>query len=108
MLAGEIERGSSLSAALAKHPKIFNNLYVAMVRSGEAGGVLESVLDRLAGNLEREVALRQRIKSAMTYPIVVFGFVTLILMAMLVFIVPQFKDIYGQLGGTLRSPPRSS
>jgi type IV pilus assembly protein PilC len=101
---GEIERGSSLSAALAKHPKIFNNLYVAMVRSGEAGGVLESVLDRLAGNLEREVALRQRIKSAMTYPIVVFGFVTLILMAMLVFIVPQFKDIYGQLGGTLPLP----
>jgi type IV pilus assembly protein PilC len=103
---GEIERGSSLSAALAKYPKVFNNLYVAMVRSGEAGGVLESVLDRLADNLEREVALRQRIKSAMTYPIVVLGFVSLILMAMLVFIVPQFKDIYTNLGGTLPLPTK--
>jgi type IV pilus assembly protein PilC len=103
---GEIERGSSLSAAMAKHPKVFNNLYVAMVRSGETGGVLESVLDRLADNLEREVALRQRIKSAMTYPIVVLGFVSLILMAMLVFIVPQFKDIYTNLGGTLPLPTK--
>src|SRR2546428_5428225 len=70
---GEIERGSSLSAAMAKYPKVFSNLYVAMVRSGETGGVLESVLDRLADNMEREVALRQRIKSAMTYPVVVLG-----------------------------------
>ena len=103
---GDIERGSSLSAAMGKHPKVFNNLYVAMVRSGEAGGVLEAVLDRLAANLEREVALRQRIKSAMTYPVVVLGFVSLILLAMLVFIVPQFKDIYKNLGGTLPLPTR--
>jgi type IV pilus assembly protein PilC len=101
---GEIERGSSLSAAMAKHPKVFNNLYVAMVRSGEAGGVLEAVLERLASNLEREVALRQRIKSAMTYPVVVLGFVGLILLAMLVFIVPQFKNIYTTLGGKLPLP----
>jgi type IV pilus assembly protein PilC len=102
----EIERGSSLSAALAKHPKVFNNLYVAMVQSGETGGVLEAVLDRLANNLEREVALRQRIKSAMTYPIVVLGFVSLILLAMLVFIVPQFTNIYATLGGKLPLPTR--
>jgi type IV pilus assembly protein PilC len=101
---GEIERGSSLSAAMAKFPKVFNNLYVAMVRSGETGGVLESVLDRLADTLEREVALRQRIKSAMTYPIVVLGFVGLILMAMLIFIVPQFKSIYATLNGKLPLP----
>ena len=82
---GDIERGSSLSAAMAKHPKVFNNLYVAMVRSGEAGGVLEAVLERLASNMEREVALRQRIKAAMTYPVVVLGFVSLILLAMLIF-----------------------
>jgi type IV pilus assembly protein PilC len=101
---GEIERGSSLSAAMAKYPKVFNNLYVAMVRSGETGGVLESVLDRLADTLEREVALRQRIKSAMTYPVVVLGFVGLILMAMLIFIVPQFKSIYATLNGKLPLP----
>jgi len=102
----EVERGSSLSAALAKHPKVFNTLYVSMVRSGEAGGVLEAVLIRLAQNLEREVSLRHRIRSAMTYPIVVLGFVTLIMVAMLLFIVPQFKGIYATLGGTLPLPTR--
>jgi type IV pilus assembly protein PilC len=75
-----------------------------MVRSGEAAGVLESVLDRLALNLEKEVGLRQRIKSAMTYPIVVLGFVSLIMMAMLIFIVPQFKSIYASLNGKLPLP----
>src|SRR5262245_38398325 len=89
----DIERGSSLSAALAKHPKVFNRLYVAMVKSGETGGVLDQVLIRVADNIEREVSLRHRIRSAMTYPVVVLGFVTLILIAMLVFIVPQFKGI---------------
>ena len=98
---GEVERGSSLSAAMAKHPKVFNDLYVAMVRSGEAGGVLEAVLERLANNMEREVSLRGKIKSAMTYPIVVAGFVSLIFTAMLMFIVPQFKSIYATLNGTL-------
>ena len=102
----EIEKGASLSAALAKQPKVFNNLYVAMVQSGETGGVLEAVLERLAANLEREVALRQRIKSAMTYPIVVLGFVSLIMLAMLVFIVPQFENIYATLGGSLPLPTR--
>jgi type IV pilus assembly protein PilC len=97
----DIERGSSLSAAMAKHPKVFNNLYVAMVRSGETAGVLEQVLERLANNLEREVQLRNKIRSAMTYPIVVLGFVTLILAAMLIFVVPQFKTIYASLKGEL-------
>jgi type IV pilus assembly protein PilC len=97
----DVERGSSLSAAMAKHPKAFNRLYVAMVRSGEAGGVLDQVLERLATNLEREVSLRNRIRSAMTYPIVVLGFVTMILVAMLIFVVPQFKSIYDSLHGTL-------
>jgi type IV pilus assembly protein PilC len=102
----DIERGSSLSAAMQKHPKVFSKLYVAMVKSGETGGVLDQVLVRLADNLEREVSLRHRIRSAMTYPIVVLGFVTLILAAMLIFIVPQFKSIYAQLGGSLPLPTK--
>jgi type IV pilus assembly protein PilC len=102
----EIERGSSLSGAMAKHPKVFDNLYVSMIRSGETGGVLDAILERLATNLEREVALRQKVKSAMTYPVMVLGFVTLILMAMLIFIVPQFKSIYSTLHGTLPLPTR--
>ena len=67
----DVERGSSLSAALAKHPKAFNRLYVAMVRAGEAGGVLDSVLQRLATTIEKQVELRRKVKSAMTYPAVV-------------------------------------
>ncbi|MDP8957361.1 MAG: type II secretion system F family protein [Actinomycetota bacterium] len=102
----EIERGASLSAALSKHPKVFGNLYVSMVKAGETGGVLENVLDRIAQNLERELSLRQRIRSAMTYPIVVLGFVLLIMLAMLLFVVPQFRSIYGQLGGQLPLPTR--
>jgi type IV pilus assembly protein PilC len=77
-----------------------------MVRAGETGGVLDSVLLRLADQIETEVELRQRIKSAMTYPVVVLAMVTLILTAMLLFVVPQFKDIYAQLGGTLPLPTR--
>jgi type IV pilus assembly protein PilC len=100
----DIERGASLSSAMTRFPKVFNNLYVAMIRSGEAAGVLEAVLERLAGNLEREVSLRNRIKSAMTYPVVVLGFVGMIMAAMLLFVVPQFKAIYASLGGKLPTP----
>src|SRR6266511_765747 len=102
----DVERGSALSVAMAKRPKAFNNLYVAMVRSGETGGVLDSVLLRIADNIENEVELRQRIKSAMTYPVVVLAMVGLILVAMLLFIVPQFKSIYAELHGTLPLPTR--
>ena len=102
----DVEQGSSLSAALAKHPKAFNRLFVAMVKAGEAGGVLDSVLLRLADQIEREVSLRQKIKSAMTYPVVVLFFVLMILAAMLLFIVPQFEGIYADLGGTLPLPTR--
>jgi len=77
-----------------------------MVRSGETGGLLDDVLLRLAALLEREVHLRQKIKSAMTYPVAVVVLVTLILAAMLLFVVPQFKSIYSQLGGSLPLPTR--
>jgi type IV pilus assembly protein PilC len=102
----DVERGSSLSVAMAKHPKTFSSLYVAMIKAGETGGVLDQVLLRLADNTEKEVALRQRVKSAMTYPVVVLAMVSLILVAMLMFIVPQFKTIYSQLHGTLPLPTR--
>jgi type IV pilus assembly protein PilC len=102
----DIEQGSSLSAAMQKHPKVFNDLYVSMVKSGETGGSLDTVLLRLADMIENEVKLRGKIKSAMTYPIAVVALVSLILTAMLLFVVPQFKSIYGQLGGSLPLPTR--
>jgi type IV pilus assembly protein PilC len=102
----DVERGSSLSEALSKHPKAYDNLYVAMVRAGEAGGVLDQVLLRLAETIEAKVALRQKVRSAMTYPIVVFVMVILILTAMLLFVVPMFENLYSELGGILPLPTR--
>ncbi len=102
----DVERGASLSEALTKHPKAFNDLYVAMVKSGEAGGVLDDVLLRLADMIERDVKLRGKIKSAMTYPVAVLFFVGLIMSAMLLFVVPQFKSIYTSLGSQLPLPTR--
>ena len=109
-VAGEIrldvEKGVSLSAALAKHPKVFSRLYIAMVRSGEVGGVLDAVLMRLADTIEKQVELRRKVKSAMTYPVVALSICLLISAAMLLFIVPQFKAIYVDLGGELPLPTR--
>ncbi|MFN8035987.1 MAG: type II secretion system F family protein [Acidimicrobiia bacterium] len=102
----DVERGSSLSGAMAKHPKAFNRLYVSMVKSGEAGGVLDSVLVRLADTIEKQVELRRKIKSAMTYPAVVAVLVFLIATGMILFVVPMFKNIYKELGGTLPTPTR--
>ncbi len=100
----DVEQGQSLSGAMGRHPKAFSDLYVAMVKAGETGGVLDNVLLRLADNIEKEVELRRKVKSAMTYPVVVVMLVGLIMSAMLLFVVPQFKSIYAQLGGTLPLP----
>jgi type IV pilus assembly protein PilC len=102
----DVEQGSSLSAALAKHPKAFTNLFISMIKAGETGGVLDDVLLSLADQIEKEVELRRQIRSAMTYPVVVVALVMLILSAMLLFVVPQFETIYSNLGGTLPLPTR--
>ena len=102
----DVEKGASLSQALGKHPKVFNRLYVAMVRAGETGGVLDGVLMQLASILEKQVELRRKIKSAMTYPVAVLCLVLLIVTAMLVFVVPTFETLYADLGGTLPLPTR--
>ncbi|MBN1459141.1 MAG: type II secretion system F family protein [Armatimonadetes bacterium] len=99
---GEVKRdvagGSSLTEALQKHPRIFSALYVNMMRSAEAGGILDQVLDRLAGFLEKEQETRNKIKSAMTYPAVVFCFATLMLLGLLFFVLPKFKGIFETMG----------
>jgi type IV pilus assembly protein PilC len=100
----DVEKGSSLSTALARHPKAFNRLYVSMVKAGETGGVLDSVLLRLATTIEKQVELRRKVKSAMTYPAVVAVLVLCIVTAMLLFIIPMFQDLYTQLGGKLPLP----
>ena len=101
---GDVEKGASLSQAMQKHPKIFGRLYVAMVRAGEASGALEDVLLQLATTLEKQMALRQKVRSAMTYPVAVFGLVAIICIAMLAFVVPMFEKLYDRLGGSLPTP----
>ena len=103
----DVEQGSSLSGAMGKHDHVFNNLYVSMVRAGETGGSLDSTLTALAEMIEREVRLRGKIKSAMTYPVAVVALVILIMSAMLLFVVPQFEAIFSQLGGSLPLPTRA-
>jgi len=97
----DIESGLSFSEALDKHPKVFNPLYVAMVRAGEAGGVLEEALERIADQLEKDDALRRQVKSAMAYPTVVLVFALGVLLALIAFIVPVFVGVFEEFGGEL-------
>jgi type IV pilus assembly protein PilC len=97
----DVEQGQSLSQSLAKHPKAFPKLYVAMVRAGEAAGMLDEVLLRVAAMLESDVKLRAKIKSAMTYPVIVLIMAIVLSGAMLVFIVPTFAAMFDDLGGEL-------
>jgi len=100
-LRADVEGGLLLSQAMARHPKVFNELYVSMVQAGEASGMLDNVLDRVADQIEKETKLKRRVKGAMIYPTVVFTFATLVLVAMLMFIVPIFAKIFTSLGGQL-------
>ena len=102
----DVEKGTSLSQAMERHPKAFNPLYTSMVKAGEVGGVLDDTLLRLADTLESQAALKSKIKSAMMYPIAVFGLVVFIVAAMLIFVVPMFESLYADLGGTLPLPTR--
>lgn len=101
-----VEEGTALSTALKAHPKVFSELYVAMIESGEIGGALDETLLRLADTLEAQVRLRSKVKSAMAYPTVVMALIALVLTAMLVFVVPIFDEMYTDLGGTLPFPTR--
>jgi type IV pilus assembly protein PilC len=100
-LRKDVEAGLLLSEAMARHPKVFSRLYVAMVEAGEAAGILDIVLDRVAFQIEKQEAIRRRVKGAMIYPTMVLIFATLVLIGMLMFLVPVFVNIFAQLGGQL-------
>ena len=102
----KVESGETLGDALKEHPKIFNELFIAMVEAGEAGGILDTILERLAVHLEKMDALMRKIKSAMTYPIVVFSVSMGATAFMLLFLIPRFAAMFDDFGGELPLPTK--
>jgi type IV pilus assembly protein PilC len=100
-LRRDVEGGLLLSEAMSKHPKVFSRLYISMVEAGEAAGILDIVLDRVAYQIEKQEQIRRRVKGAMVYPTMVLIFATCVLIGMLMFLVPVFVNIFKQLGGQL-------
>lgn len=101
LVKSDVEAGFTLSNAMAKHPKVFSELYISMVRAGEIGGALDEILNEIADLMEKDFALRQKVKSAMAYPSFVIGAAVLMTIFMLTFILPQFVGVFAQFGGEL-------
>ena len=93
----EVEGGAPLSEAMGRHPTVFDGLYTNMVKAGEAGGVLDVILSRLAGFMEKSERLKKRVKGAMIYPLVVFTVTISILMLIMIFVVPKFEQVFKQM-----------
>jgi type IV pilus assembly protein PilC len=100
----DIEGGEFISSAMAKHPQAFDHLYVSMVKSGEVGGVLDEVLDRLALYLENIAALRRKVISAMAYPVMIAIVAVAVVVFLLVFVIPKFKEVFEMFGEKLPRP----
>ena len=103
-ISADIENGETFSDTLRKYPRAFPDIYTSMVRAGEAGGDLDGVLLQLADYLESSEELKRRIKSAMTYPVVAFSMILVIAGALIIFVVPQFKDMFENMGAKLPAP----
>ena len=103
-VTGRVQGGESFNGSLAKHPLVFNRLYVSMVKAGEAGGLLAEILDRLAGFLEASTRLKKKIKSAMVYPVAVISIAFLITAFLIMKVVPVFAGIFKDFGKPLPAP----
>lgn len=100
----DVEGGSTLAEALQKHPKVFDNLFVNLVAAGEVGGILDTILQRLAAYIEKAEKLKSQIKGAMTYPIVVVAIAILVIAVILIFVIPVFEDMFASFGSALPVP----
>jgi len=103
-VAADVEGGSSLSEALARHPKVFNTLYVNLVRAGEAGGVLDTIMERLAKFMEQGQRLRNKVRGAMVYPVVIGCIAFAIVSVLMVVVVPKFEQVFKQRNQDLPKP----
>jgi len=106
VIIGDVNSGYSLSVALQKHPKVFDNLYVSMIHAGEEAGVMDTVLERLTGLIEADIKLKREIKSAMRYPIIVLTVLILAFVGAMIFIVPAFMGMFESMGADLPMPTR--
>src|SRR3972149_4677492 len=102
----DVESGLTYADSLKKHPKIFSELYANMVAAGEAGGILDTILNRLASYIEKAMKLKKKVKGAMVYPAVISTVAVLVIVIIMVFVVPTFSRMFAQLGGTLPLPTR--
>ncbi|MCU0927701.1 MAG: type II secretion system F family protein [Burkholderiaceae bacterium] len=103
-IRADVETGTSLSSAFRKHPMYFNALYCNLVEAGEAGGILEALLDRLAVYEEKTLAIKQKIKSALIYPVAVLVVAFVVLSIIMIFVIPAFKDVFSSFGADLPAP----
>lgn len=103
-IKADVEGGSTFADALGKHPKVFDNLFVNLVAAGEIGGVLDTVLNRLAVYMEKNEALKNKVKSAMTYPIIVLCVAFGVVAVLMLFVIPTFQDMFTQFGSSLPGP----
>ena len=102
----DVESGSTYADALKKHPKVFSELYANMVAAGESGGILDTILNRLASYIEKSMQLKKKVKGAMVYPLVVSSIAVLVIAVIMIFVVPTFSKMFTQMGGTLPLPTR--
>ena len=100
----DVETGTTFADAMRKHPKVFDNLFSNMIEAGETGGILDTILGRLAVFMEKSMALKKKIKGAMTYPAICLGIATLILVVILVFVIPVFEEMFSSMGSALPLP----
>jgi len=103
-IRSDVETGTSLSAAFRKHPLYFDSLYCNLVEAGEAGGILETLLDRLAVYQEKTMAIKNKIKSALIYPVAVILVAFVVLAVIMIFVIPAFKDVFKSFGADLPAP----
>ena len=103
-IRGDVETGTSLSSAFRKHPMHFDALYCNLVEAGEAAGILETLLDRLATYQEKTLAIKQKIKSALTYPIAVMVVAFIVVSVIMIFVIPAFKEVFTSFGADLPAP----